>query len=145
MSRRSNMIREKTNMTQAQYRWPRSTAWVLMIIAVVFWLWFGIGSAYVERAGPFVLGPKDQGPFNWLMHILVPGGIFILSTLLAWRWEGLGGTLLVLEGLGALGFIGRAFLGGRFTASTLVLMCLTLGLPPLAAGILFLICWRESR
>jgi len=107
-----------------------------MIIAIAFWLWFGIGSAYVERSGPF----------NWLMHILVPGGIFILSTLVAWRWEGIGGALLVLEGIVALGFIVRTFLWGRFTTtSTLVLMCLTLGLPPLAAGILFLIAWQRSR
>jgi len=106
-----------------------------MIITIVFWLWFGIGSAYVENAGLF----------NWLMHILVPGGIFILSTLVAWRWEGIGGALLALEGLAALGFIVRTFLWGRFTASTLLLMCLTLGLPPLAAGILFLLCWQRSR
>jgi hypothetical protein len=118
-----------------QRTWQRSTARVLMIIAIVFWLWFGIGSAYVERAGPV----------NWLIHILAPGGIFVLSTLVAWRWPGIGGTLLVLEGIVALGFIVRAFLWGRFTASTLTLMCLTLGLPPLAAGILFLLNGHKSR
>jgi hypothetical protein len=122
-------------MTKVQFTWQRSSARVLMIIAIVFWLWFGIGSAYVE----------DAGLFNWLMHILVPGGIFILSTLVAWRWEGSGGVLLVLEGLVAVGFIVRAFVRGSFTASNLVLMCLTLGLPPLAAGILFSLCWRRSR
>ena len=122
-------------MTKGQYAWQRLTARILMIIAIVFWLWFGIGSAYVERSGPL----------NWLMHILVPGGIFILSTLVAWRWQGIGGALLVLEGIAALGFIVRAFLWGRFTTSTLTLMCLTLGLPPLAAGILFLLCWQKSR
>ncbi len=124
------------NMTKVRYAWQRSTARVLMIIAIVFWLWFGIGSAYVEGARPF----------NWLMHTPVPGGIFILSlsTLVAWRWEGIGGALLALEGIVALGFIVRTFLWGSFTASTLVLLCLTLGLPPLAAGMLFLICWRQS-
>ena len=118
-----------------QHAWQRSTARVLMIIAIVFWLWFGIGSTYVDRAGPF----------NWLVHILLPGGMFILSTLVAWRWEGIGGALLVLEGFVALGFIVRAFLWGSFTASTLTLMCLTLGFPPLAAGILFLLYWQRSR
>jgi hypothetical protein len=122
-------------MTKGQYAGQRSTARILMIIAIVFWLWFGIGSAYAERAGPL----------NWFMHILVPGGIFILSTLVAWRWPGIGGALLVLEGIVALGFIVCAFLWGRFTTSTLTLMCLTLGLPPLAAGILFLLCWQKSR
>jgi hypothetical protein len=106
-----------------------------MVITIVFWLWFGIGSAYAENAGLL----------NWLMHILVPAGIFVLSTLVAWRWEGVGGALLALEGLAALGFILRAFLPTNSTASGLVLMGLTLGLPPLAAGILFLVCWRKSR
>lgn len=123
------------NVTKVQCARQRSTARVLMIIAIVFWLWFGIGSAYAE----------NTGLFNWLMHILVPGGIFILSTPVAWRWEGVGGALLALEGLAALSFIARAFLLGSFTTSTLVLMCLTLGLPPLAAGILFLVCWQRSR
>jgi len=121
-------------MIKVRCTWQRLTARILMIIAIVFWLWFGIGSAYVERAGPI----------NWLMHILVPGGTFILSTLVAWRWPAIGGTLLVLEGIAALGFIVRAFLQGRFTASTLTLMCLTLGLPPLAAGILFLFSRQSS-
>ena len=106
-----------------------------MIIAIVFWLWFGIGSAYTE----------GMGLLNWVMHILVPGGIFILSTLVAWRWSAIGGVLLLLEGTVALGFILRAFLWGRFTASTLMLMCLTLALPPLAAGILLILCWQKSR
>ena len=122
-------------MTKAEWAWQRSAAWVLVIIGIAFWLWFGIGSAYIERAGPF----------NWLMHILVPGGIFMLSALVAWRWQGIGGALLLLEGIVALGFIASAFLRGRFTASTLTLMCLTLSLPPLAAGLLFLVCWQRSR
>jgi hypothetical protein len=122
-------------MTEVQYAWQRSSARVLMIITIVFWLWFGIGSAYVEKGGLL----------NWLMHILLPGGIFTLSTLVAWRWDGIGGALLALEGLMALSFIARAFLRESFTTSTLMLMCLTLGLPPLAAGVLFLLCWRGSR
>jgi hypothetical protein len=122
-------------MTKVRSAWQRSTARILMIIAIIFWLWFGIGSAYVEKAGPV----------NWLMHVLVPAGIFTLSTPIAWRWTGIGGTLLVLEGVVALGFIVRAFLQGSFNTSTLILMCLTLGFPPLAAGILFLIHWKKSR
>ena len=117
-------------MTKGQHAWQRSMARILMIIAIVFWLWFGIGSAYVERAGPV----------NGLMHILVPGGIFMLTAPVGWRWERIGGALFVSEGIVALGFIVRAFLWGRFTASTLTLMCLTLAIPPLAAGILFLLC-----
>ena len=122
-------------MVDIRWRQLRLIARVLMIITIVFWLWFGIGSAYLEK----------MGPSNWLMHTLVPGGIFILSTFVAWRWEGVGGALLALEGVAALSFIVRAFLLANFTTSGLVLMCLTLGLPPLTAGVLFLICWKRSR
>ncbi len=127
---------------KVQRRWPRSVAFALVIIATVFWLWFGIGSAYVEGGGLF----------NWLMHILLPGGIFLFSALVAWRWGWLGGGLFVLEGLVALGFILNAVFRGRLNASTFILMFLTLGFPPLAAGVLFLAscqkygwlnCWKQ--
>ncbi len=121
-------------MTKVQCAWQRSTARVLMIIAMVFWLWFGIGSSYAGRAGPLTR----------LLHMPVPGGVFILSMLLSWRWEGIGGALLVLRGIVALGFIVQGFLRGTFTTSNPILMCLTLALPPLAAGVLFLTCWRQS-
>lgn len=106
-----------------------------MVVAVVFWLWYGAGSAYAEQAGLS----------NWAMHILVPAGIFTISALIAWRHEGIGGTVLILEGVIAFGFIGRAYLLGRLTGATITLMSLTLGLPPLAAGILFFICWRSKE
>jgi len=108
--------------------WARSAALVLMIVATVFWLWFGIGSAYVERLGLT----------NWVMHIVVPGGAFVLSTLLALRRPRIGGVLLAAEGLLALFFVWRDMAArGACPVSTVVLMVLTLALPPLAAGVLF--------
>jgi hypothetical protein len=103
-----------------------------MVVAIVFWLWFGIGSAYAEQLGLM----------NWVMHIVVPGGIFSLSTVLAWRMAAAGGTALLVEGLIALAFVTRAYLLGNFDRSGWFLMCLTLGLPPLAAGALLLHHWR---
>jgi len=122
-------------MTKAQCAWQRPAAGVLIVIAIICWVWFGIGSAYVEASGLL----------NWVMHILVPGVLFMVSGLIAWRWEGIGGALLVLEGLVALGSIVYAFLEARFVASGLILTCLTLALPPLAAGILLLISWQRGR
>lgn len=115
-------------------RTKRSTAWSLIVVAVVFWLWYGAGSAYTEGAGLS----------NWAMHILVPAGIFTISALIAWRHEGIGGTVLMLEGVMAFGFIGRAYLLGTLTVATVILMSLTLGVPPLAAGILFFVCSLSS-
>ena len=123
------------NEVDIQPKLLRSIARGLMIVTIIFWLWFGIGSAYVENGGPI----------NWLMHLLLPAGIFILSSLITYRWGGIGGGLLAFEGILAFGFILNAYLQGRLIASTLLLMCLTLGLPPLAAGILFIIFWKQSR
>jgi hypothetical protein len=116
-------------MTGIGRNWPRSGALILMIVAAVFWLWFGIGSAFVERLGLM----------NWVLHILVPCGAFVLSTLLALRRPQIGGALLAFEGLLALFFVLRNMAAsGSYPLSTVVLMCLTLALPPLAAGVLFM-------
>lgn len=121
-------------MTEFLYQWLRLLAWMLALIAIGFWLWFGIGSAYVEQLGSI----------NWVIHILVPGGIFLLSALVAWRWEGLGGALFVLEGLIALGFVVFAFVWRDSPLLTTILLGVTLVLLPLAAGVLFLVDWRHS-
>lgn len=122
-------------MMKDQRTWHGATAWTLVIIATVFWLWFGIGSAYVE----------EGGALNWLMHILMPGGIFLGTSLITWCWEKIGGGLFVLEGLLALGLVVNAFLRVNFPISTLILRCLTLSLPSLAAGALFLTSIRDLR
>lgn len=122
-------------MRQRQHIWQCRGAWILMIIAIVFWLWFGIGSAIVE----------DDGWFNWLMHILIPGGIFILSAGIAWRWERIGGVVLIVEGIIAIGFLGAALTGGRSNPDALFLMLLTLALPPLLAGVLLLVCTKRGK
>src|ERR1051326_2579119 len=54
-----------------------------------FWLWFGIASGIGEK----------EGIFNLIRHVLMPGGIGMLTALLAWRWARAGGALLAVEGL----------------------------------------------
>ena len=112
----------------------RNAARILALVTIVFWLWFGIGSALGE----------DGGWFNWLMHMLIPGGIFILSGLIAWRWQRVGGILFLLEGLVAIGVLVVVSLGGQLAASTIFLMLLTLALPPLMTGVLFLIALERQ-
>jgi hypothetical protein len=115
--------------------WQCRGAWILVIIVIVFWLWFGIGSAIVEGGGWF----------NWFMHILIPGGIFILSALVAWRWERIGGILLTIEGVIATVFVLVGFISDRLFPSTLLMMLLTLALPPLIGGILLLVCAEQRK
>ena len=112
----------------------RRAAAILVVIAVVFWLWFGIGSAVVMHGTAF----------DWFMYLMMPGGIFIISALIAWRWSRVGGVILALEGLLALIFVIRAYAIGNYDASTFILMILTLCLPPLISGFLFALHGRQT-
>jgi hypothetical protein len=122
-------------MNEREPIWQCRGAWILVIISIIFWLWFGVGSAMVEA----------DGWFNWLMHLMIPGGIFILSAVVAWRCKAVGGILYALEGVVATAFLTVALLTGRSNPSTLLLMVLTLALPPLIGGILFLICAQQRQ
>ena len=117
-------------MMNNRHIWQCRGAWILIIVAIVFWLWFGIGSAIVE----------GDGWFNWFMHILIPGGIFIFSAIVALRWERIGAILFTFEGVVATGIIVVALVSRRLVPSTLLMMLLTLALPPLIGGILLLVC-----
>jgi hypothetical protein len=111
----------------------RRAAIILVVIAVVFWLWFGIGSAIVTQGTAF----------DWFMYLMMPGGVFIISAFIAWCWNRIGGIILILEGLMALVFVIIAFISGNYDATTFILMILTLCFPPLVSGILFTIHgWR---
>ena len=105
-----------------------------MTIATVFWAWYGLGSRHAAM----------DGTAFCLTHILAPGGVFAITGMLAWRWEAAGGALFVLEGVATVGFIVRTALQSDLTASSILLMCLTLALPLLAAGTLFLISSKRS-
>jgi hypothetical protein len=115
--------------------WRRKVAWILVIVAIVFWLWFGIGSAMVE----------EGGWFNWLMHILIPGGIFILSALIALRWQRVGGAVLSIMGVTAIAMSLIGFIRGATALATMIMMLLTLSFPPLISGMLFLVDARKAK
>jgi hypothetical protein len=66
---------KEARMMDLGRNWPRSVALIVMAAAAAIWLWFGIGSAAYERLGVV----------NWVMHLLFPGGLFVLLTALAWR------------------------------------------------------------
>jgi hypothetical protein len=126
---------ERKNRNRRPKQTQKKAAIILIIIAVVFWLWFGIGSAIVE----------EGTLFDWFMYLMMPAGIFIITGLIAWRWNRVGGVPLVLEGLLAQAFIIVALIKGNYDVSMFIMMTLTLGLPPLVSGILFIISgWKDS-
>jgi hypothetical protein len=77
------------------------------------------------------------------LHIVVPGLFFALLLFLAWRTEVLAGLLLLLLGI----FIAVAFviISGHLPVNALAFVVLTMALPPLAAGTMFLIEWRMRK
>lgn len=115
-------------------RWMRPLAWTLIVLVTAFWLWFGIASAVAERLGAL----------NWIGHIVVPGGVLVVTALVAWRWQIAGASLLVAEGV----FVAIAYpltFGRRFPLFTTVMVWLTMALPPMIAGVLLLVDRRAAR
>jgi hypothetical protein len=66
----------------------------------------------------------------------------LIATAVAWKWEAVGGTLLILEGVGNLMYVSSL---ERASLTSSILLYLTLALPPLLSGILFAVHWRRVR
>lgn len=109
---------------------------ILALAAAVFWLWLGVGFAYMEG-------------FSWgsLLAHCVHGLLILIATLVAWKWEGVGGSLLIgvailvtVPFLWAILPVIRA--GYQYQVNIMPL--LTIALPSLVAGFLFLASWRRE-
>lgn len=105
----------------------RRIARALALIWACGWALFGLLAGIGE-------GYDLVGVFR---HTAFPGLAFLVVALIAWRWEIVGGILLILEACGTL------FL---FWFSRTPEGFLTLTLPPLIAGVLFIVDWiRATR
>jgi hypothetical protein len=96
----------------------RYLARTLALVWAVWWTLFGLIAGMGE----------GYAPLGILAHATVPGLIFLVAAVIAWRWEVIGGILLLLEGLGTLYVFGYS----RTIEGFLILT-----LPPLVAGLLF--------
>jgi hypothetical protein len=111
----------------------RYLARALALLWAGWWVFFGLASGIGEGGTPAYV----------LLHTAVPGLVFLISAIVAWRWEAVGGVILMLEGV--LVLIGYPIVFGRFPLTTIVFVLLTMALPPLVAGFLFLADWRRLR
>jgi len=110
--------------------------WTARIVALLwggFWVWFGLASGIAEGAG-FI---------GTIRHTLTPGLILLASALFAWKYEKIGGGLLIVEGL-IIAIAYPLLFGSRFPFSTVFFVLLTMAVPPLAAGILFVVNFRRG-
>lgn len=107
---------------------------ILGLAVAVFWLWWGVGSAFVEG-------------FGWLSLLAhsLPGLLILIATLVAWRWERIGGSLLVGVAVLVTAFLLWAFIFRGGYGPMAAMVWLTMALPPLLAGLLFLASWRRAR
>ncbi len=77
----------------------------------------------------------------WVFVAICLSLFLLVSTAIPWRWEAIGGVVLLLEGL--VFFTAQIFVG--FGGVPHILVVLAVGLPPLLAGFLFLASWWASR
>lgn len=99
-----------------------------------YWLFFGITSGVGE-------GLKLAGI---IMHVVFPGVMFLAMALFAWRWPVHGAIVLMLCGMAAL-ILYPLEMRGAIVLSTLMFVILTMGLPPLLAGVLMFIHARKHH
>lgn len=117
---------------ESQWKQIRKIARVLTILWASGWILFGLSSGLYE-------GMTLQG---MLLHTALPGLIFLLTTIAAWRWEVIGGKLLMFEGLLIL-VIFPVIAAGSIPFAGILFVILTMALPPLVAGFLLRASWQR--
>lgn len=143
ISRRVSIIRKEWKMTTKEVVHPsgpnylRWTGRILALAVAVFWLWWGVGSAYVEGC-------------SWLglLAHCVPGLLILIATLVAWKQERIGGSLLIGVALLVTAFLLWAISRGGYRVTyrqVAVMVWLTMALPPLLAGVLLLASGRQHQ
>ena len=111
-------------MVAIENRWMRTAALWLGISCGIWWLAFA------------ALSPATS------IQTLPLAFATLIATAVAWKWEAIGGTLLILEGVGNLMYVSSM---ERASLVSSILLFLTLALPPLLSGILFVIHWRRIK
>jgi hypothetical protein len=122
------------------YRWLRRLGWVILLLAAVFWTLF-TGAEMVSG----LVGGEATSLVGGLMEFAVFVAPLWLGAILVWRWPPVGAALLLLDGMVlTIIFVVRA-LTFYVPPAGLVMTALTLALPPVAAGLLFLVAWWRGR
>ncbi len=106
--------------------WMRYTARVLGLIWAGWWTFLGLVSGAGEGLRGILTNAANA----------LPGLVFLVCVVIAWRREAVGGIGLLLCTLAAYFF---------FHIGKNVFMLLTIVFPPVLAGFLFLASWRKSR
>jgi len=119
--------------------WLRRVGLIIGLVWAVLWTMFLGASALSQGFGPITNEAL-------VASVVLASGVLILwlSIVIAWKRELVGGILLIVAGLLVIiGYpVGAA---GRIDPVGIVLVVVIMGLPPVVAGLLFLLSWREER
>ena len=100
-----------------------SSTWAIWVVV------FAVGEAALDR--------------NWFAPVVVVV-LMVVSIVVGWRYEPVGGILLLLEGLLVCLAYPIGFLHAAKTGAMLFVI-VTLGLPPILSGLLYLSAWNRTR
>jgi len=120
----------QANPGRQRSAFARFIAWVIILVWAAFWIFFNIASGFGEIA--------ELGLTAFAMHLIMPLIILVLLWV-CWRWELIGGILMLAAAIFAFYF----FNVGDPRRDTLMLM-VVLVLPVVASGILFILCGTAS-
>ena len=114
-------------------KWMRYVAGALALVWAGFWSFFGLASGIGE----------GLSLSRVLAHATMPGLIFLASSVVAWRTHVIGAVVLLIEGLAVL-IAYPVMTYHDFPFSTIVFVLLTMAVPPLVAGFLFISSERTA-
>jgi len=118
----------------------RRLGWVILLLAASFWTLF----TGAEMVSGLVSG-EAASPGGGLLEFAVFAAPLWLGAILVWRWPPVGAAWLLLDGVALVVLFGVRALTFYVPPAGLAMTALTLVLPPLAAGVLFLVDWRRGR
>jgi hypothetical protein len=105
---------------------------LIISLWAIFWTWFGLTSGLGDGLTP---GGRS-------LHLAIRALFFVLLQLQAWWTTLVSGWLLLLIGIFIAAY---PFAGRRLPLNAVIFVLLAMALPPLTAGLLFLIDWRSKK
>jgi hypothetical protein len=122
------------------HRWLRRLGWVILLLAAGFWTLF---------TGAEAVSGLVSGEATSLVGGLMEFAVFVaplwLAAILVWRWPLIGAAWLLLDGAVLTIIFAVRALTFYIPPAGLAMTTLTLALPPLATGVLFLVAWWRGK
>jgi hypothetical protein len=111
----------------------RNGARVIAVVWSFSWIIFGFVSGIGEGLSPAGIAA----------HTLIPGFIFLASTLIAFWREGFGGVIILIEGLAITAYFATRL--GSISAIGSYFVLFYGSLPALLVGSIFIYSWRSLK